>query len=511
MRAEFLLTAASPRKKTVSLALVAGLALFSAGVPLYLSSIEQDLESRTLERARQLEPLVNGVSFAGQDGTIFCSSPVEYPAQLLRGLSALDGVHSVVADRSCRVLRAPTVDGSSTATIPSTTEIPQPTTTLGSIVRETTTTEALPVSNDELLLSVLESDPELTTMARLALTAGLESWLGDVVIVLAPVDGAFDEFGADLLAEIETDVASTIALVDMHVLESVDSPRIDTADDVTTIDGYAQVIEVLDVGDRQVWLLDSVLQADGTGVLPLLEIELTNSTLQIAGSHVSEEVLDAVTSIAEESGRTVERRFGSTSDNTMLDEAQVISLNAIERLLRAMIGSLETGVLTVADTGTSLAGSYLDENRAASLTAVAQSVGAEVSLAPPAPLGSAEIDALNDDIVELLISKPVSFISGSAEFVWGSDGVLDEIAQLLVDVPGISVVVRGHTDSDGVPESNVQLSTDRAAAVAAALIDGGLERLSVSWEGVGSAEPVIIEGVEDKELSRRVEIIVLAA
>ena len=226
---------------------------------------------------------------------------------------------------------------------------------------------------------------------------------------------------------------------------------------------------------------------------------------------MSEEVLDAVTSIAEESGRTVERRFGSTSDNTMLDEAQVISLNAIERLLRAMIGSLETGVLTVADTGTSLAGSYLDENRAASLTAVAQSVGAEVSLAPPAPLGSAEIDALNDDIVELLVGKPVSFISGSAQIVWGSDGVLDEIAQLLVDVPGISVVVRGHTDSDGVPESNVQLSTNRAAAVAAALIDGGLERLSVSWEGVGSAEPVIIEGVEDKELSRRVEIIVLAA
>jgi outer membrane protein OmpA-like peptidoglycan-associated protein len=331
------------------------------------------------------------------------------------------------------------------------------------------------------------------------------------VIVLAPVDGAFDEFGADLLAEIETDVASTIALVDMHVLESADSSRIDTGDDVTTVDGYAQVIEVLDVGDRQVWLLDSVLQADGTGVLPLLEIELTNSTLQVAGSNVSDEVLDAVTSIAEESGRTIELRFGSTSDDIMLDDAQVISWNAIERLLRAMIESLDTGVLTVADTGASLAGSYLDENRAASLTAVAQSVGAEVSLAPPAPLGSAEVDALNDDIVEVLIGNPVSFISGSAEFVWGSDGVLGEIAQLLVVVPGISVVVRGHTDSDGVPESNVQLSTDRAAAVSAALIDGGLERSSVSWEGVGSAEPVIIEGVEDKALSRRVEIIVSVA
>ena len=493
------------------MAVVSGLATFLAGVPLYLSSIEQDLGARTLERARQLDPLVNGVSFSGQDGTIFCASPVEYPAQLVLGLSALDGVHSVVADRSCRVLRAPTVGGSSTASIPSTTEVPQPSATLSLIVRETTTTESLPVSNDELLLSVLESDPELTTMARLVSAAGLESRLGDVVIVLAPVDGAFDEFGADLLAEIETDVASTIALVDMHVLESANSPRIETSDDVTTVDGYAQVIEVLDVGDRQVWLLDSVLQADGTGVLPLIEIELTNSTLQVAGSNVSEDVFDVVTSIAARSGRTVERRFGSTSEDTMLVDAQVITLNAIERLLRAMIYSLDTGVLTVAETGTSLAGSYLDENRAASLTAVARSVGAEVSLAPPAPLGSAEVDALNDDIVGLLIGNPVSFISGSAEFVWGSDGVLDEIVQLLVDVPGISVVVRGHTDSDGVPDSNVKLSTDRAVAVAAALIDGGLERSSVSWEGVGSSEPVIIEGVEDKVMSRRVEIIVSAA
>ena len=50
----------------------------------------------------------------------------------------------------------------------------------------------------------------------------------------------------------------------------------------------------------------------------------------------------------------------------------------------------------------------------------------------------------------------------------------------------------------------------RAAMVAEALIEGGLERSSVSWEGVGSAEPIIIEGVEDKVMSRRVEIFVLA-
>ena len=87
-------------------------------------------------------------------------------------------------------------------------------------------------------------------------------------------------------------------------------------------------------------------------------------------------------------------------------------------------------------------------------------------------LGSAEVDALNDDIVELLIGNPISFF-GSAVVVWGSDGVLDEIAQLLVDVPGISVVVRGHPIATG--SDQVQLGTDRAAMVAVALVDGGLD------------------------------------
>ncbi|MGA1436460.1 MAG: OmpA family protein, partial [Ilumatobacteraceae bacterium] len=107
--------------------------------------------------------------------------------------------------------------------------------------------------------------------------------------------------------------------------------------------------------------------------------------------------------------------------------------------------------------------------------------------------------------------SPVSFVSGRAEFVWGSDSVLERVALLLIGVPGIDVVVRGHTDSDGVPASNLQLSADRAAAVANALIGQGVERSIVSSEGVGSAEPIIVEGVEDKVLSRRVEIVVSVA
>lgn len=489
---------------------MAGVALFIAGAPLFLSSVERDLESRTLERAAAVEPLVNGVSFSGQDGTIFCSSPVEFPAQLVADLTEVRGVHTITADRTCRVLRAPTVDGTSTVTNPTTTTLSiGPTSTAGSSLNESTTTEPLPVSDDELLISVLQSDPELTTISRLVLAAGLDTRLSDVSIVLAPVDGAFDQLGADLLAEIESDVASTIALVDIHMLNSANSDRVSSVNGIVTVDGYAQVIEVLDVGGREIWLIDTVLQADGTGVLPLLKVEVTSRTVEISGSSVSAEVLVLLTDVSEGSGRTVDVKFGSTIDEDAPDlVADVLSVSAIERLINAMFGTLEAGSLTIAESGASLTGTYLDESRAASMEAVARSVGAELLLAPPSPVSAVEVDALNDEISELLAGSPVSFISGRAEFVWGSDSVLTDIAELIIQAAGVEVTVRGHTDSDGVPDSNVQLSADRAAAVANALINRGVEQTIVRSEGIGSAEPIIVEGVEDKVLSRRVEILV---
>lgn len=489
---------------------MAGLALFIAGAPLFLSSVEQDLESRTLQRASAVEPLVNGVRFSGQDGTVFCSSPVEFPAQLVEDLSNVRGVHSITADRTCRVLRAPTVDGSSTVSNPTTTSISlDPTSTIESPSIETTTTESLPVDDDELLISVLESDPELTTMSRLLLAAGFDSRLAGISVVLAPVDGAFDTLGADLLAEIESDASSTIALVDIHMLESPNSNRVSIANGVTTVDGYAQVIEVLEVGGREIWLIDTVLQADGTGVLPLLQVEISNRVIEISGSSVSAEALAIITDLADNADLTVEQMFRSVIDDDAADPvADVISLRAIERVISAMLNTLEAGVLNISEAGTNLTGTYLDETRAASMEAVARSVGAQVLLAPPAPISTSEVDTLNDVISELLAGSPVNFVSGRAEFVWGSDGVLADIAKLIIEAPGVEVTVRGHTDSDGVQASNLQLSSDRAGAVAEALIDQGVDRAVIRSEGVGSAEPIMIEGVEDKVLSRRVEILV---
>ena len=69
----------------------------------------------------------------------------------------------------------------------------------------------------------------------------------------------------------------------------------------------------------------------------------------------------------------------------------------------------------------------------------------------------------------------------------------------------MAITVAGHTDSDGDADENLVLSQLRAAAVRQALVDRGVEAEAVTAEGFGSTRPVLVDGVEDKAASRRVE------
>ena len=92
--------------------------------------------------------------------------------------------------------------------------------------------------------------------------------------------------------------------------------------------------------------------------------------------------------------------------------------------------------------------------------------------------------------------------------------LLYRMGKVLVDIPG-DLTVEGHTDdvpigSGGRYESNWNLSADRAAAVANALIEAGPlkpERFRVM--GLASTEPRRPNSSpENRALNRRVEIIV---
>jgi OOP family OmpA-OmpF porin len=124
--------------------------------------------------------------------------------------------------------------------------------------------------------------------------------------------------------------------------------------------------------------------------------------------------------------------------------------------------------------------------------------------------------ATEDDAVELeqqlnayVADNPILFEPTSAVLTDSAFSVLDRLARDAQQFGGIRITVEGHTDSDGVPIENLQLSRNRAEAVRTALIGRGIAAAAVEAVGFGSERPVVVDGVEDKGASRRVEFRVM--
>jgi OmpA-OmpF porin, OOP family len=89
-----------------------------------------------------------------------------------------------------------------------------------------------------------------------------------------------------------------------------------------------------------------------------------------------------------------------------------------------------------------------------------------------------------------------------------SKPTIDEIVKLLKQNPKLKLFVVGHTDSDGSVESNMKLSSDRAAAVVASLIENGIQATRLKSAGVGPYCPVETNrSDEGKAKNRRVELV----
>lgn len=88
-----------------------------------------------------------------------------------------------------------------------------------------------------------------------------------------------------------------------------------------------------------------------------------------------------------------------------------------------------------------------------------------------------------------------------------SQALVDEIAQALVDHPELRRVrVEGHTDSDGSTAYNMNLSSRRANAVVAALVDRGINPSRLVAEGFGETSPIASNSTPyGKGVNRRVE------
>jgi len=88
-----------------------------------------------------------------------------------------------------------------------------------------------------------------------------------------------------------------------------------------------------------------------------------------------------------------------------------------------------------------------------------------------------------------------------------TDGSLFRVAAILAAHPGLTVEVEGHTDNSGNPSADDRISSERADAVRAALVRGGIPASLVSARGLGGTHPLVSNNsAAGREQNRRVEI-----
>ena len=121
--------------------------------------------------------------------------------------------------------------------------------------------------------------------------------------------------------------------------------------------------------------------------------------------------------------------------------------------------------------------------------------------------GNTEMHRETDPIESKIAFSSLEFENGKSDILPTMHADLDKLANFLIDHPGFSLNISGHTDSQGSEDSNLRLSQARADAIKAYLIYiFKIDSSRISARGLGSSKPIVREINDDnRKLNRRVE------
>ncbi|MDX1698812.1 MAG: OmpA family protein, partial [Thiohalobacterales bacterium] len=124
----------------------------------------------------------------------------------------------------------------------------------------------------------------------------------------------------------------------------------------------------------------------------------------------------------------------------------------------------------------------------------------------PDSAANAQVDAFGCEVDAAIVLRGVNFLHDSDQLTDESLAILDGVAATLTANPDISVLVAGHTDSQGEDVYNLDLSDRRAAAVVAYLTARGVVGENLQSAGFGEQQPVADNATaEGRAANRRVE------
>jgi outer membrane protein OmpA-like peptidoglycan-associated protein/uncharacterized surface protein with fasciclin (FAS1) repeats len=442
------------RHRILAAGLIAAGALFSFVAPVYIGRIEDDLAARVPEELA--EAGFDGVAaeFSGQDGTLRCDRPLTDPEAATAAAYDVWGVRAITLDRSCRVNVVPGVDGD-----------------------DASADSTLESAGDSNVDSAGDASGESTAVSALASAAatGTES---------AGSATSTAEYAtlADLIADDPRFSYLSVLLDESGITTAFDDP---SAEPVTIFAPTDSAFERLSAD------ANAHLRSQPALLAELLDHHMASGVL------LADEIETGPLSMLDGTSVDVDR-VGSaiTIDGSRLVDVDLTAGNGV---VHAIDGVLVPDDLDL----TAPPGSVPVTTDAGAVTTAVATTSSATSPEQAA--------ALTVELNEYVAANPLRFAAGQAVLSPESAPVLDLLAARLLEVPGISVTIEGHTDSDGSPDRNLTLSRQRAEAVLLALVARGVTAVPLTATGYGSQRPVLVNGVEDKDASRRVEFLVEAA
>jgi OmpA-OmpF porin, OOP family len=106
--------------------------------------------------------------------------------------------------------------------------------------------------------------------------------------------------------------------------------------------------------------------------------------------------------------------------------------------------------------------------------------------------------------------KTLQFERGKAELLPASYGELDKLAEFMKENPTVEIEISGHTDNQGDPKLNVELSENRVKSTTDYLVSKGIEKNRIKGKGHGGSKPLASNLKEEtRKLNRRVEMTII--
>ncbi|MCX6560815.1 MAG: OmpA family protein [Candidatus Aminicenantes bacterium] len=197
-------------------------------------------------------------------------------------------------------------------------------------------------------------------------------------------------------------------------------------------------------------------------------------------------------------------------DYAVKEGAQMASPLQIRRNYGNAVKALGGTILL--DEGNTMTGRIVKSGREVWVSAVVYNDGALFTLTVLA-VGEMVQEVSANDMLEALnkdgyIALYINFDSGKADLKPESEGMISQIVALLTGNADLKVGIEGHTDNVGTPAANKALSEQRAKAVMAAVVKGGVSAARLTAFGWGQEKPIADNrGEEGRAKNRRVEIV----